>query len=92
MCLVEQLHARCSCDPIECQGTYKPVCGKDGHTYINDCTRRKAECLSKALILVKHPGPCGEWSRRAGRVEQWLRRLSCSSSCVSVCNRLNCEL
>ncbi|XP_045913261.1 agrin isoform X1 [Micropterus dolomieu] len=58
VCLVEQLKARCSCDPIECDGTYKPVCGKDGHTYTNDCVRRKAECLSKTLIPIKEPGPC----------------------------------
>ncbi|XP_070824522.1 agrin isoform X6 [Chaetodon trifascialis] len=58
VCLVEQLNARCSCDPIECDGTYKPVCGKDGRTYTNDCLRRKAECLSKSLIPIKHQGPC----------------------------------
>ncbi|TDH10905.1 hypothetical protein EPR50_G00079800 [Perca flavescens] len=58
VCLVEQLNARCSCDPIECDGTYKPVCGKDAHTYTNDCTRRKAECLTKTLISIKHQGPC----------------------------------
>uniref|UniRef100_A0A665WYP5 Agrin n=1 Tax=Echeneis naucrates TaxID=173247 RepID=A0A665WYP5_ECHNA len=58
VCLVEQLSARCSCEPIECDGTYKPLCGKDGHTYTNDCMRRKAECLSKTHIPVKHPGPC----------------------------------
>ncbi|GAA6223503.1 agrin-like [Lates japonicus] len=58
VCLVEQLNTRCSCDPIECDGTYKPVCGKDGQTYTNNCMRRKAECLSKTLIPVKHPGPC----------------------------------
>ncbi|TMS16017.1 Agrin [Larimichthys crocea] len=58
VCLVEQLSAHCSCNPIECDGTYKPVCGKDGHTYINDCVRRKTECLSKSLIPIKHPGPC----------------------------------
>ncbi|XP_076596610.1 agrin isoform X7 [Chaetodon auriga] len=58
VCLVEQLNARCSCDPIECDGTYKPVCGKDGRTYTNDCLRRKAECLSKTLIPIKHQGPC----------------------------------
>ncbi|XP_068453811.1 agrin isoform X7 [Clinocottus analis] len=58
LCVVEQHNARCSCDPIECDGTYKPVCGKDGRTHTNDCARRKAECLSKTLIPVKHPGPC----------------------------------
>ncbi|XP_068997022.1 agrin isoform X2 [Embiotoca jacksoni] len=58
VCVVEQLNTRCSCDPIECEGTYKPECGKDGHTYTNDCMRRKTECLTKALIPIKHPGPC----------------------------------
>uniref|UniRef100_A0A669CS16 Agrin n=1 Tax=Oreochromis niloticus TaxID=8128 RepID=A0A669CS16_ORENI len=58
VCLVEQLSARCSCDPIECDGTYKPLCGKDGNTYTNDCMRRKAECLSKTPIATKHLGPC----------------------------------
>uniref|UniRef100_A0A669C580 Agrin n=1 Tax=Oreochromis niloticus TaxID=8128 RepID=A0A669C580_ORENI len=60
VCLVEQLSARCSCDPIECDGTYKPLCGKDGNTYTNDCMRRKAECLSKTPIATKHLGPCDE--------------------------------
>ncbi|XP_054637122.1 agrin isoform X1 [Dunckerocampus dactyliophorus] len=58
VCLVEQLTSRCSCDPIECDGTYKPVCGKDGRTYTNDCVRRKAECHSKTLVPIKHAGPC----------------------------------
>ncbi|XP_072222987.1 agrin isoform X2 [Leuresthes tenuis] len=58
VCLVEQLSARCSCDPIDCDGAYKPVCGKDGRTYSNDCLRRKAECLSESLIPIKHLGPC----------------------------------
>ncbi|XP_051915635.1 agrin isoform X8 [Hippocampus zosterae] len=58
VCLVEQLNTRCSCDPIECDGSYKPICGKDGHMYTNDCMRRKAECLGKILIPIKHAGPC----------------------------------
>uniref|UniRef100_A0A8C2X311 Agrin n=1 Tax=Cyclopterus lumpus TaxID=8103 RepID=A0A8C2X311_CYCLU len=58
LCVVEQQNARCSCDPIECDGTYKPVCGKDGRTHTNDCARHKAECLGKTLIPIKHPGPC----------------------------------
>ncbi|XP_029994258.1 agrin isoform X3 [Sphaeramia orbicularis] len=58
VCLVEQHNARCSCDPIECDGTYQPVCGKDGKTYTNDCLLRKTECLGKTLIPIKHQGPC----------------------------------
>ncbi|CAG01716.1 unnamed protein product, partial [Tetraodon nigroviridis] len=56
--VVEQLSARCSCDPIECDAAYRPVCGKDGRTHANDCARRKAECLAKALIPIKHQGAC----------------------------------
>ncbi|XP_029689945.1 agrin isoform X9 [Takifugu rubripes] len=58
VCVVEQLNTRCSCDPIECDGAYRPVCGKNGRTYANDCARRRAECLTTALIPIQHPGPC----------------------------------
>ena len=62
VCLVERLGVRCSCEPIQCDGTYKPLCGKDGRTYANDCERRRAECLAKTHIPIKQQGPCGEWS------------------------------
>ncbi|XP_056156000.1 agrin [Lampris incognitus] len=58
VCLVDTLGARCSCEPIQCDGTYKPLCGKDGRTYANDCERRKAECHAKAHIIIKQQGPC----------------------------------
>ncbi|KAK6307937.1 hypothetical protein J4Q44_G00212080 [Coregonus suidteri] len=58
VCQVERLGVRCSCQPIQCDGTYKPLCGKDGRTYINDCERRRAECHAKAHIPVKQQGPC----------------------------------
>ncbi|XP_036388152.1 agrin-like isoform X3 [Megalops cyprinoides] len=57
-CLVDALGPRCSCEPLQCDGTYKPLCGKDGRTYSNDCQRRKAECQAKAAIPVKQQGPC----------------------------------
>ncbi|XP_014833047.1 PREDICTED: agrin-like [Poecilia mexicana] len=60
VCVVEQSGARCSCDPIECDETYKPLCSMDGSTFPNNCLRRKAECLSKSLIRTKQLGPCGE--------------------------------
>ncbi|KAJ8395174.1 hypothetical protein AAFF_G00036300 [Aldrovandia affinis] len=59
VCLVERLGPRCSCEPIECDGTYRPLCGKDGRTYANDCERQRAECQAKAHIPVKQQGPCG---------------------------------
>nr|XP_046222264.1 LOW QUALITY PROTEIN: agrin-like [Oncorhynchus gorbuscha] len=58
VCQVERLGVRCSCEPIQCDGTYKPLCGKDGRSYVNDCERRRAECLAKAYIPVKQQGPC----------------------------------
>ncbi|XP_034029246.1 agrin [Thalassophryne amazonica] len=58
VCVVEKLRSRCSCDPIECDGTYKPICSRDGQTYSNDCLRRKEECLRRKPIPIKHQGPC----------------------------------
>uniref|UniRef100_A0A8B9H417 Agrin n=1 Tax=Astyanax mexicanus TaxID=7994 RepID=A0A8B9H417_ASTMX len=58
VCLLENGRARCSCDPIHCDGTYKPLCGKDGHTYPNDCERRNAECRTQTHIPVKQQGTC----------------------------------
>ncbi|XP_038145818.1 agrin isoform X3 [Cyprinodon tularosa] len=58
VCVVEKFGARCSCDPIECDATYKPLCVKDGRTFSNDCHRRKAECMGKNLLPIKHYGPC----------------------------------
>ncbi|XP_072771994.1 agrin isoform X1 [Nerophis lumbriciformis] len=58
VCVVEQPTSRCSCEPLECDDTYRPACGEDGRTYANDCVRRKAECHAKTRIPVKHAGPC----------------------------------
>ncbi|XP_053339274.1 agrin [Clarias gariepinus] len=58
VCLLEHGRARCSCEPIRCDGTYTPVCGDDGHTYPNDCERRRAECLTQTTIRSKQQGPC----------------------------------
>ncbi|XP_073731354.1 agrin isoform X10 [Misgurnus anguillicaudatus] len=58
VCLLEDGEYRCSCDPIQCDGTYKPLCGKDGKTYINDCERKLQECRTKTDIPVKQQGPC----------------------------------
>ncbi len=60
MCLLENREFRCSCDPIQCDGTYKPLCGKDGKTYSNDCERKLEECRTETDIPVKQQGPCGE--------------------------------
>nr|XP_014340062.1 PREDICTED: agrin [Latimeria chalumnae] len=58
VCLTRRGTNRCSCDRIVCDGAYKPICGRDSHTYNNDCERRKAECHQKSDIPVKYEGPC----------------------------------
>ncbi|XP_078805810.1 agrin isoform X8 [Oryzias latipes] len=58
VCVVEPEGPRCSCDPLECDDTYKPLCGRNGRTYTNDCLRRKAECEMKTLISIRSQGPC----------------------------------
>ncbi|XP_039611507.1 agrin isoform X5 [Polypterus senegalus] len=58
VCLNRRLMPRCSCDGFECDGSFRPLCGRDGKTYNNDCERKKAECHQKRDIYVKHEGPC----------------------------------
>ncbi|XP_052397370.1 agrin isoform X3 [Carassius gibelio] len=58
ICLLENGEFQCSCDPIQCDGTYKPLCGMDGKTYPNDCERKLEECRSETDIPIKQPGPC----------------------------------
>uniref|UniRef100_A0A672JZ50 Agrin n=1 Tax=Sinocyclocheilus grahami TaxID=75366 RepID=A0A672JZ50_SINGR len=60
MCLLENGEFQCSCDPIQCDGTYKPLCGKDGKTYPNDCERKLEECRIETDIPIKQQGPCGD--------------------------------
>ncbi|XP_077787491.1 agrin isoform X2 [Podarcis muralis] len=58
VCLNRRGAARCSCERIACDGSYRPLCGRDSRTYANDCERQKAECQQRAAIPVKHQGPC----------------------------------
>ncbi|MBN3322022.1 AGRIN protein, partial [Atractosteus spatula] len=59
VCQVQRSGPRCSCEAIQCDGAYRPLCSTDGRTFGNDCERRRAECQARARIPVKQQGPCG---------------------------------
>lgn len=58
--------ARCECPP-QCEPVMRPVCGQDGRTYESLCEMRRASCVQKKLIEVKHTGSCGKTTT----VEMW---------------------
>ena len=51
-----------SCECIEtCRQEYKPVCGSDMKTYVNECEMKATACREKVEVLIQHLGPCGKW-------------------------------
>jgi hypothetical protein len=48
MCAVFDMTGTCTVKPQGCTGNYQPVCGCDGTTYENDCTRLSAGVSKKS--------------------------------------------
>ncbi len=56
--------ARCACPRcLSGQVREEQVCGSDGITYFSGCHLRQAACAQgQRDLLVRHQGPCGEFS------------------------------
>ncbi|GBN76920.1 Follistatin-related protein 5, partial [Araneus ventricosus] len=57
-CEVNQLgEAVCICQRI-CKKRKKPVCGSDGHFYVNHCELHRTACLTDKNIVIDHRDAC----------------------------------
>ncbi len=49
----------CAC-PISCLDNYRPVCGSDGKSYLNECFLRSNACFLQKRITVLYNGLCSK--------------------------------
>ncbi|GFT75410.1 hypothetical protein TNCV_3394031 [Trichonephila clavipes] len=47
----------CRCNAI-CSPDFRPVCGSDGKTYINECSLRVESCKSRRSLRIIFSGEC----------------------------------
>ncbi|XP_063607237.1 turripeptide Ici9.1-like [Penaeus indicus] len=59
VCLADPPNTSSRCPLAFCSGTYDPVCGSDGRTYLNECVLESTKCLKPGLKFAR-PGECHE--------------------------------
>lgn len=48
----------CRCNAV-CAPDFRPVCGSDGRTYVNECALRVEACKSRRGLRIIFAGECG---------------------------------
>ena len=56
--------------PFICPALFRPVCGSDGKTYINQCRMRKASCQNRLDLVMVHEGRCRDHTGKDKRLYQ----------------------
>ncbi|XP_017777663.1 PREDICTED: serine protease inhibitor dipetalogastin-like [Nicrophorus vespilloides] len=73
-------------DCSKCENLWKPVCGSDGETYVNNCF---LTCKNEEGLTVASRGPCGGYPEGCDHCDQ-IFQLCCGSDGITYGNI--CEL